>query len=179
MDVLHAIAERYSYRESFKNEPISRDNLKKIVEAGLQAPSGCNAQTTTFVIVDEPDLVKKIGGMHTMKAMQNAQALICCINDVNPQAVYEGYEFQTEDCAAAVENILLTITSLGYASVWIDGWLRLENRAEAIGKMLNVPEGKIIRIILPIGIPDEKGPRKEKKPFHERAWFNTYHRTID
>ena len=77
-----------------------------------------------------------------------------------------------EDCAAAVENMLLAITALGYASVWVAGWLRVEGRADRIGQLLDVPEGKTARIILPIGTPTESYPRKEKMPFEERAWFN-------
>ncbi len=106
--------------------------------------------------------------------MNHATAFVCCVNDVDAPAVYEECEFQKEDCAAAVENILLAITALGYASVWVDGWLRRENRAEIMGQLLGLPESKVIRVILPIGIPSEEGPRKEKKSFSERAWFNTY-----
>ncbi|MCK4343353.1 MAG: nitroreductase family protein [Phycisphaerae bacterium] len=53
MDVFEAIAKRHSYRGPFKDQPVPRADLQRIVQAGLQAPSGKNAQTTTFVIVDE------------------------------------------------------------------------------------------------------------------------------
>lgn len=173
MELFEAIRERYSYRGAFREDPIPREDLERIVEAGLMAPSGKNEQTTTFVIVDDPELVRQIGGMHPVNtAMRQARALIACIIDRLPEAVYEGYSFQVEDCAAAVENMLLAITALRYGSVWIDGWLRLEGQAEKIGRLLEVPEEKIIRILLPVGIPVEEGPRKEKRPFEERAWFN-------
>ncbi|MBF0494092.1 MAG: nitroreductase family protein, partial [Candidatus Omnitrophica bacterium] len=94
--------------------------------------------------------------------------------DRDPVAVYEGFSFQVEDAAASVENMLLAATALGYASVWIEGWLMLEGRAAKIGKVLNVPGNKVIKIMLPIGVPDEKMPQKERKPFEERAWFNSY-----
>jgi len=175
MDVFEAIEKRHSYRGPFTDQPVSADHLRRIVQAGLQAPSGRNMQTTSFVIVDEPELVRRIGAMHTTNpAVQQARAFIACIADVKPAPVYEGHHFQVEDCAAAVENMLLAITALGYATVWIDGWLRLENRAEAIGRILGLPEGKMIRILLPIGVPAEKWQQKEKKPFAARAWFNRY-----
>jgi len=174
MEFFDAIARRYSYRDDLRDTPVSREDLEKIVDAGLNAPSGCNAQTTRFVIIDDPGLLEKIGGMHTMAAMRQAKAMIACILDKEPEAVYEGYSFQVEDCAAAVENMLLAIAALGYASVWIDGWLRCDNRAARIGELLGVPENKIIRILLPIGVPAAEGPRKEKKPFSARASFNRY-----
>jgi nitroreductase len=175
MDVFEAIAKRHSYRGPFQDRPIPRADLRRIVQAGLQAPSGKNFQTTNFVIADDPALVRRIGVLHTQnKAMQTAQAMIACLIDLRPEAVYEGHAFQVEDCAAAVENILLAITALGYATVWIDGWLRVENRARIIGDMLGVPPGKVVRIILPLGVPVETWPQKEKKPFEKRVWFNRY-----
>lgn len=175
MDLFEAVKKRHSYRGGFTDAVVRREELLDIVQAGLDAPSGKNCQTTRFVVVNEPELVAQIAALHPAnKAMQQAKVFIACIIDKNPEAVYEGFEFQVEDCAAAVENMLLAITALGYASVWIDGWLRREGRAQAIGKMLGVPAEKIVRILLPIGVPEVgvKGP--EKMPFEKRAWFNKY-----
>jgi nitroreductase len=175
MDVFEAIGKRHSYRGPFRDQKVPRLDLKKTVQAGLQAPSGKNEQTTSFVIVDETDLVRQIGSMPAAnKAIKQAQAFIACVVDRQPEAVYEGHSFQIEDCAAAVENMLLAITALGYATVWIDGWLRLEGRADAINRLLSVPEGKTVRVLLPLGVPEETWPQKEKKPFESRAWFNRH-----
>ena len=108
------------------------------------------------------------------KAMQQGKAYIACVLDKEPKPVYEGLSFAVEDCAAAVENMLLAITALGYASVWVDGWLRKEGRAADIAKMLSVPDTKTIRIILPIGVPAEQRQQPDKKPLEERAFFNKY-----
>jgi nitroreductase len=173
MDIFEAIAKRHSYRGPFRDQPVPPADLRRIVQAGLQAPSGKNLQTTSFVIVTDPTLVRQIGGMHASNlAMQQARALIACILESPPQSLYEGH--QTEDCAAAVENMLLAITALGYASCWIDGWLRFEQRAQTIGRLLGVPEGKLVFVLLPIGVPVETWPQKEKKPFEDRAWFERY-----
>jgi nitroreductase len=175
MELFETIAKRHSYRGPFKATTVPRTDLKRIVEAGLLAPSGTNAQTTRFVIVDDPSLVGAINRMHPRNiAMQQAKAYIVCILDRQPQAVYEGYSFQPEDCAAAVENMWLALTALGYASVWVDGWLRIQGHAGEIGALLKIPAHKVARIIMPIGIPAEQPLAKEKKPFEERACFNQY-----
>jgi nitroreductase len=175
MDLFEAIGRRHSYRGPFRDRPVPREDLTRIVQAGIQAPSGRNAQTTSFVIIDDPELLRRIGAMHASNlAVQQARAMIACIVDQTPQPVYEGHSFQVEDCAAAVENMLLAITALGYASVWIDGWLRVENHAVRIAEVLGLPVGKTIRVLLPIGVPAETWPQKEKKPFEARAWFNRY-----
>jgi nitroreductase len=150
-------------------------DLRKIVQAGLQAPSGGNAQTTRFVIVNDPELVSAIRNVHpTNAAMQQAPAYIACILDREPERIYGQHAFQVEDCAAAVENMLLAVTALGYATVWVDGWLRREGHAERIGELLGLPAGKVVRIILPIGIPAEVHQQAEKMPFDQRVWFNRY-----
>jgi nitroreductase len=175
MELFEAISKRRSYRAGFSDAAVAAEDLKKIVAAALSAPSGCNAQTTEFVIINDEATVASIAKMHpTNAAMMQGKAFIACILDREAGAVYDGMSFQVEDCAAAVENMLLAITALGYETVWIDGWLRREGRAEAIGSMINVPESKIIRILLPIGVASEEYSQPGKKPFQERAWFNKY-----
>lgn len=175
MDFFEVVKKRQSYRGAFADRAVPCADLEKIVQAGMDAPSGKNAQTTRFMIVDAPQTLAKIAGMHPKnKAMQQAKAFIACIVDKQPPGVYEGVSFQVEDCAAAVENMLLSITALGYASVWIDGWLRVKDRAETIGGLLGVPAEKIVRVLLPVGIPAEDYPQPKKMPFAERAWFNRY-----
>ena len=88
--------------------------------------------------------------------------------------MYEGFSFAPEDCAAAAQNMLLAITALGYAGVWLDGALRVNNVAEQVGQLLGVPPGKTVRILLPIGVAAEPGAQREKLPFEQRAWFNRY-----
>lgn len=175
MDVFEAIKSRVSYRGIFKDQLIPHEHLVQIVQAGLDAPSGRNAQTTRFVIVDDQELIRKITAtLPKRDCFNTCQALILCVVDQHPEQVYESYHFQIEDCAAAVQNMLLAITALGYATVWIDGMLRLERNAENIAKLIRLPDNKKVQILLPLGIPAEEGPRKDKMPFHERAWFNRY-----
>jgi nitroreductase len=84
------------------------------------------------------------------------------------------FYFGIENYGAAVENILLAITALGYGSVWIDGALRREDRARRIGDFLGIPESFEVRVVLPLGIPAEDKEQNEKKSFSERAWYNRY-----
>lgn len=173
MDLFDAIAERYSYRGEFQDRPVPQADLRRIVAAGLAAPSGKNAETTRVVVVDDPTLLAEVRTLHpTQRAMQTAQAYLVCVVDRRPEAIYEGYDFQVEDCAALVENMLLAITALGYASVWVDGWLRVHGRAAKIAEILAIPDDKLVRVILPVGVPVGPGPRKDKLPFDSRAWFN-------
>lgn len=172
VELFDAIAKRYCYRGDFTAAPVSRAELEKIVQAGIQAPSACNQQVASFVIVDDPSLLAQIAEIVGKPVCRSARAMIACVAD--PRPVYVKWSFAAEDCAAAVENMLLAITALGYATVWLDGVLRAEDRAERIGRLLGVPAGKTIRILLPVGVPVEPGRQREKLAFGQRAWFNRY-----
>ena len=175
MEFFDTVVNRHSYRGPFLDQAVDPDDLCKIVQAGLDAPSGKNEQTTSFVIVNDPDLVSEIAPMHpTNKAFLQAKAFIVCLIDAEPEPIYAGYHFQVEDCSAAVQNMLLAVTALGYAAVWIDGWLRVNGHAEAIGQLVGAPNDKVVRIILPIGVPKYAPRGPEKKPLEQRAWFNRY-----
>ncbi|MBC7316567.1 MAG: nitroreductase, partial [Chloroflexi bacterium] len=41
-------------------------------------------------------------------------------------------------------------------------------------RLLGVPDHVEVRVLLPIGVPAEPGRQREKRPFHERAWWNRY-----
>jgi nitroreductase len=176
MELFEAIKERYSYRGAFKDIAIPVDHLEQIVQAGLDAPSAGNRQTTQFVIITDPGIisdVKSAFGDHPYIA--TAPAFIAAIVDSKPKPYREGgFIFILEDCAAAIENILLSITALGYASVWLDGVLRMDGRTAKIGEAIGLPPSKKVQILLPVGVPQETLPRREKLPFKERAWFNRY-----
>ncbi len=172
MDLFDAIASRYSYRGDFVDSPVPRADLEKIVQVGIQAPSACNAQVVSFVIVDDAKLVRQIAEILEKPFCATAKAMIVCVAD--PRPVYSSLSFAAEDCSAAVENMLLAITALGYASVWLDGVVRAENRAIRLGQLLDVPAERKVRIVLPIGVPVEPGVQRDRFPFSDRAWFNRY-----
>lgn len=176
MDLFEATRERYSYRGAFVQKPLPEEDLRKIVQAGLDAPSGKNLQTTGFVIINDPDKLARIRAIFSEQPfIATAPAFIAAFFDSDPQLAPEyTYSFEIEDAAAAVQNILLAITALGYSSVWLDGVLRSEQRAERISKIIGLPENKKVRILLPVGIAADQYQRKQKRPFEERVRFNTW-----
>ena len=172
MEVFEAFSKRYSYRGEFTDAPVPREDLIKIVLAGIHAPSGKNEQTTSFVVVDDPQLLGQIAQIVDKPVCHAAKAMVVCV--IDPRPVLGDLSFAAEDCAAAVENMLLAITALGYATVWLDGVLRSGGIAARIARLLAVPEDKSVRILLPLGVAAEPGTQKEKLPLEKRAWFNRY-----
>ena len=172
MDLFEAIARRHSYRGEFTDQPVPREDLEKIVQAGIQAPSAKNEQVARFVIVDDPAIIAKLAQIIDRPVVQTARAIIVCITD--PRPVFHGMSFDREDVSAAVENMLLAITALGYASVWLDGVLRLGDTADRVAEVLGVPAGQDVNILLPLGVPVTEEQQKGKFPFDQRAWYNCW-----
>jgi nitroreductase len=173
MDVFEAIARRHSYRGAFLPRAVPRADLERIVTAGIRAPSGYNGQSTSFVVVDDRAGIARMAEATGSALIAGAPAVIVLVMD--PDAVPgKDFRFGVEDYAAAAENILLAVTALGYATVWLDGLLRREDRAAKVGALLGVPPSREVRVILPVGVPAEAGAQREKKPFAERAWFNAW-----
>ncbi|MBB6479399.1 nitroreductase family protein [Spirochaeta isovalerica] len=172
MELFEAIAKRYSYRGEFTDQKVPEEDLVHIVQAGIQAPSGKNSQTTEFVIITDKADIEAIAGIIGYKYLKTAPALIAVFSDTSP--TMSGYSFYREDYAAAVENILLAVTAYGYSSLWIDGALRSENRIERISKLLNAPADRLLTVVLPVGKAVNEGVQNSKKPFGERAWFGRY-----
>ena len=173
MTLFEAIKERYSYRGEFRAESVSRDNLRKILEAGLAAPSGCNAQTTYLIGIDDSETIKKMAALMNKPKLSTAPAAVCVITNHIPS--YKDMYFNIQDYSAAIENILLAITALGYASCWIEGEITADKeRQKSAAELLGIPGKYTVVAWLPVGIPQSPGKRASKKPFEERAFYNRF-----
>ena len=175
--VLETIMHRHSYRGKYKPSKVPGEHLKAIMEAGLAAPSGCNKQTTSLIAVDDPDLLERLRAVIDPPVGETAPAMICVLTQrIN---AYRDRCFATQDYAAAIENMLLAITALGYQSCWYEGHITDTDRiCDQIAKILNVPEEYELVCILPVGIAESEPAAPGKKAFQERAWFNGFRRGI-
>lgn len=173
MDVLECIAARHSYRGAYTGDPVPREDLKKIMEAGLAAPSGCNKQTAALIAVDDAELVEKIKGVIDPPVARTAPAFICVLT--RRICACRDRCFAVQDYAVAIENMLLAIVELGYQSCWYEGHITDEDRiCDRIGQILNVPPEYDLVCILPVGKAAEKPVPPKKKAFDERVFFNGF-----
>ncbi len=173
MNVLDAIFNRHSYRGSFRQTVVPREDLKVILEAGLAAPSGCNRQTTSLIAVDDPAVLQKLRHVIDPPVGETAPAAVCVLTQrIN---AYRDRCFAVQDYAAAIENMLLAAFALGYQSCWYEGHITDEDQiGRKMAEILGVPETYELVCFLPIGIAEEESRPPKKKEFDERAWFNSF-----
>ncbi len=178
MELTEAIRKRYSCRGPFRPGSVPRNDLQAILEAGLAAPSGCNRQTVSLIGVDDPSALKRLAELLGKPGFASAPAAVCVLS--RRPAAGEEPSYRVQDYAAAVENMLLAITALGYASCWVEGYVKRSlltgegSVAERMAKALGVPGNQELVVFLPVGVPAGKTERAVKKTFGERAWFNRF-----
>lgn len=178
MDTLKTIVQRRSYRGKFLPSPIPREHLKQILEAGFHAPSGCNKQTTSFIAVDDPDVMQKLHAVIDPPVGETAPAMICILT--RKIIAYRDRTYYIQDYSAAIENMLLAITDLGYASCWIEGHITDVDRiGDQMARILSVPEEYELVCFLPVGIPAEEIKPVKKHPFEERVWLNGFGKPME
>ena len=161
MDALEAIRKRRSVRK-YTGDPIPRKDLEAIVDAGRLAASGSNQQPWEFIVVTKREMIDKL--KVASQWMEKAGAIIAVV--LNPAS-----RWWLEDGSAAIENILIASTALGYGSCWLEGYtLPLEKEFKAL---LGIPKEKRLLTLIPIGVPAE-WPTREKKSLAEVIHWETY-----
>ena len=161
MDAIEAIRNRRSVRE-YTGDAIPRDDLMTIVDAGRLAATGNNKQPWEFIVVTERIMIEQL--KVASQWMDKAGAIIAVVMDSSSR-------WWVEDGAAAVENMLIASTALGYGSCWLEGYTL--PREDEFKKLLNVPKDRRLLTLVPIGVP-VRWPTQEKKPLAEVLHWEKY-----
>ena len=169
MEFFKAIEKRYSHKEKFKPDTVPKADLELIAKAGLAAPTGSNSQCVKLVILQGRDEIQPLCDVAPGDGIRTAPAAIAVLTD--SQAQKGKFNFEIEDYAAAAAQMLLAATSLGYVSVWLDSPYFDEKEQKAALKVLGASDRYYLRVVLPIGLPDGVGSKREKLPFNERVFY--------
>jgi len=161
MDALEAIHKRRSIRQ-FTGEAIPKADLEAIVDAGRLAATGSNRQPWDFVVVTDRTAIGQF--LSAGAWMEKAGAVIAVVMD-------PASRWWVEDGSAAIENMLLAGTALGYGACWVEG--DALPREEQFKTLLGVPAEKRLMALVPIGVAVEK-PTKEKKPLENVLHWEKY-----
>ncbi|MBN1813868.1 MAG: nitroreductase family protein [Anaerolineae bacterium] len=161
MDALEAIRKRRSVRE-YTGDPIPKEDLETIVDAGSLAATGSNKQPWDFIVITDRGMIEKL--KVASQWMEKAGAIIAVVMD-------PASRWWLEDGSAAVENMLIASTAMGYGSCWLEGYTL--PREEEFKALLNVPQEKRLLTLVPIGVP-VGWPTREKKTLEEIIHWETY-----
>ncbi len=151
MDIFEAIFTRRSIR-AFTDEVVSDADIKRMLEAAMVAPSAGNAQPWRFIVVRDKHALATIAATNPYAAMAK-QASVCIVvcADISAEK-YPGYWQQ--DCAAALQNILLAGRGLGIGTVWT-GVYPDKERSETFKLFFALPEHAEVLGIVVCGHPKQ------------------------
>lgn len=154
MDAIECLRKRRTVRK-YTGAAIPRQHLETIIDCARLAASGRNAQPWDFIVVTDQAMISQFKIVADW--IDKAGAVIAVVMDPSSR-------WWVEDGAAAVQNMLLAATALGYGSCWLEGYtLRREDELKAL---LSIPAEKRLMTLVPIGVPEE-WPTKEKKTLAE------------
>lgn len=154
MDALEAIRNRRSIRK-YTDDTIPKADLETIVDAGRLAATGSNQQPWNFIIITDRTMIShfKVSGAW----IEKAAAVTAIVMDPVSR-------WWLEDGSAAIENILLASTALGYGACWVEG--NVIPHEEHFKKLMGIPAAKRLIALIPVGVPAEN-PTRAKKPLEE------------
>lgn len=169
MDVLEAIHSRRSIRK-YEDKPVSEKIIKEILGAAMMAPSAGNAQPWQFVIVDDREKLEMVASINKYATMaKKAPMGILVCGDLSLEK-YPGY--WSQDCSAAVQNLLLAAHAKGLGAVWT-GVYPDQERVPNFKKLFNLPEQIIPLGFIVIGHPAQESKKKDRyneDRVHHNSW---------
>lgn len=186
MNTLEVIRERRSIRK-FTSTPITDDQIRTILEAATQAPSGKNRQPWRFIVVKEDkraDMVRimregiakmktqgeEVGSAEwTARIMEHAPVTVFIFNPngIHPWLLRPiGQMFQevvdVQSIGAAIQNMLLAAQDLGLGSLWIcDVFAAYEGLSQWLGENCQMIAA------VSFGYPDEQPNARPRKAVDE------------
>ena len=160
---LELAAARESVR-GYTDQPVEREKLENCIIAAQIAPSACNSQPWSYVVVTDKELLPKI-----TKAVQayglnawadSAQAYIVVVEEVAMLMDGKGgrtpnQKFAALDVGLSVSQICLEATEQGLGTCIMGSF-----DADALKACLPIDAEKTIRLVLSVGYPKNPIPRR-------------------
>lgn len=158
---LETIFNRTSIR-SYSDQKVEKDQIMTLLKAGMSAPSAVNKQPWAFMVIDNKELMEKIGDEFKNAGMiKKASCAIIVCGDLKLALEGVAQEFWVQDCSAATQNILLAAHSMGLGAVWCGVYPNSE-RVEALKNLLSLPDNIVPLNIIPIGVREKEQEPKDK-----------------
>ena len=176
MDFSELVQKRLSDRK-YASRPVERDSVVKCLEAARLAPSACNSQPWKFVVVDDRELVRKVGeaaaGMGMNGFAREVPVIVAVVLEkMNLTArigsVIKDKEYSLLDVGIAVEHFCLQAAELGLGTC-IMGWFNEKKVKELLGI-----RGKRVPLLVSLGYPAGENRKKIRKSMDEMSSWNKY-----
>ena len=158
MDVFEAVRTVLAVR-AYQDRPVSADVVRRIVEAGWLTASSKNGQPWHFIVVENKETLRTLGGI-ARSGPYTAQAAFAVV------VAIERTRFAVSDASRAIQSMILTGWAEGIGSNWVGFQGLTEVKA-----LLGIPDAVVVLAIVPFGYPSQPVGRgkKRRKPLGQVA----------
>ena len=178
MELFDAIKNRRSIR-NFKTDPVSDNDIDKILEAARLAPSWANTQCWRFIVIKDPatrNLLAATGpGNRGVEAIKQAPVTIAACAQLDSSGFYGGKKASDTgdwfmfDLGIAMEHMVLAAQALGLGTVHL-GLFDTPKAASILG----VPDGFRLVSMIPIGYPQQQAAPRPRKNMSEIVFSDKF-----
>ena len=157
MDFLELVSSRQSIRAFDPERSVEKDKIERIIEAARLAPSACNAQPWSFIVVDEPELKNKIADATSSRVLgmnhftkQAPVHLLLVEEKVNISSGIGGWikkkDYAQMDLGIVAAHIVLAAQAEGLGTC-IVGWFD----EDKVKDLLHIPSSKRVWLDIEMG----------------------------
>ena len=135
---------------SYSDKQIPDDVLARVLEAARIAPSGCNRQPWSFVVVQQAQTKKKLAkACYDQTFIGTAPAVIVCCGK-RYEGKYEpwGDNAYMADTVIAIDHLILAARNEGLGTCWIGAM-----HDKQVGEIVGVPDGVDVLMVVAVGYP--------------------------
>ena len=169
MNVQDAIRARRSIR-SYKDKPVEKEKLDRVLEAARLAPSANNRQERRFVVVRDARTRKELAkAACNQNFVGTAPALIAACATESSHVMACGQPAYTVDVTIAVDHMTLQAVEEGLGTCWIGAFDEAE-----VKKILGTPDTVRVVLLLPLGYPEHVPSPTPRKPTEELVAFDRW-----
>ncbi|NMC63058.1 MAG: NAD(P)H nitroreductase [SAR324 cluster bacterium] len=165
IDLVHS---RQSCR-AYEDKKVDRELIDKCIEAARLAPSACNSQPWSFIVVDTEPIRSELAqaafsGIYSLnKFALKSPVIIVMITERSKYMARLGgqirrVEYNLIDIGIAGEHLDLQAAELGLGCCWL-GWFN----EKQVKRVLKLPQSTRIDILFSLGYPKEQSIREKKR----------------
>jgi len=159
----------------YTDEPVDPQHVKMIIEAALTAPSSKSVRPWQFVVVEDRDMLQRLGQCKPNYAtsIANAPLAVVVTADITKSDAW------IEDASIAAVLMQLQATDLGLGSCWVEVRDRYGNDGEPaeeyVREALGIPEEFGVLCIISFGHKNEqRRPIDPEKLLWEKVHIGTW-----
>ncbi|MEW5736483.1 MAG: nitroreductase family protein [Thermodesulfobacteriota bacterium] len=178
-EFFQTLMERRSIR-NYTDQPVSGEELQKILSAVQMSPSWANCQCWEIVVVSDPEIKSALGetlakGNPAAKCFSRAPLVLALVAKKNTSGFYKGVvttkfgDWFMFDMGICCQSLCLAAQDLGLGTVVVG--LFDQDRAAAI---LKVPEGFDLVSLVPLGHPEKVPSAPKRREISEFSHKNVF-----